>query len=70
MKICLCAVAALLLCSCATSPETGSRVSFSANGQAAPAMDIYNPRFYMDDDRDVVASPPTMQDQMLNFRAR
>ena len=70
MRIWLCAVAALLLCSCATGPETGSRVSFSANGQAAPAMDIYNPRFYMDDDRDVYVSSPTLQDQMLNFRTK
>jgi len=70
MKILLCVGAALLLCSCATSPETASRVSFSVNGQATPGTDIYNPRFYMDDDRDVYVPPPTMQDQMLNFRTR
>ena len=70
MRIWLCAVAALLLCSCATAPETASRASFSVNGQATPATDIYNPRFYLDDDRDVYVSPPTLQDQMLNFRTK
>ena len=70
MKTFLCAGAVLLLCSCATSPGTGSRVSFDVNGRSTPAMDIYDPHFYMDDDRGVDVSPPTMQDQMLNFRTR
>ena len=72
MKTILCAVAALLLCSCATSPETGSLsyrtspetggFSYNANGQdvngqAFTGMDINSPRFYMNDDQ---------QDQMIN----
>ena len=68
MKTFIVACAALLLCSCAAGPDAQPHMTYNMNGQSAPTMDIYNPRFYMDDDREMYAPPPTLQDQMLNPR--
>ena len=66
MKTLIVACAVLLLCSCAGGPDAQSHMTFNMNGRSAPAMDINNPHYYMNDDREMYVPPPTLQDQMLN----
>ena len=66
MKTLIFACAVLLLCSCASGPDAQSRMTYNLNGRSAPTMDINNPHYYMNDDREMYVSPPTLQDQMLN----